>query len=54
MSPFGAPIWGYAGVGADIYAALGIVIAAAMGMAPLAFSLAGLVYNSTACQRQPG
>jgi APA family basic amino acid/polyamine antiporter len=37
-------MWGYADVGADIYAALGIVIAAAMGMAPLAFALAGLVY----------
>jgi APA family basic amino acid/polyamine antiporter len=37
-------MWGYADVGADIYAALGIVIAAAQGMAPLAFALAGTVY----------
>jgi amino acid transporter len=37
-------MWGYADVGADIYAALGLVIAAAQGMAPLAFALAGLVY----------
>jgi APA family basic amino acid/polyamine antiporter len=37
-------MWGYADVGADIYAALGIVIVAAHGMAPLAFALAGLVY----------
>lgn len=41
---WGSYMWGYADVGADIYAALGIVIAAAMGMAPLAFALAGLVY----------
>src|SRR5512139_3626650 len=41
---WGSYMWGYADVGADIYAALGIVIAAAMGMAPLAFALAGTVY----------
>jgi basic amino acid/polyamine antiporter, APA family len=41
---WGSFMWGYADVGADIYAALGIVIAAAQGMAPLAFALAGLVY----------
>jgi APA family basic amino acid/polyamine antiporter len=41
---WGSYMWGYADVGADIYAALGIVIAAAQGMAPLAFALAGLVY----------
>jgi APA family basic amino acid/polyamine antiporter len=41
---WGSYMWGYADVGADIYAALGIVVAAAMGMAPLAFALAGLVY----------
>jgi APA family basic amino acid/polyamine antiporter len=41
---WGSYMWGYADVGADIYAALGIVIAAAMGMAPLAFALAGSVY----------
>ncbi len=37
-------MWGYADVGADIYIALGLVIAAAQGAAPLAFCLAGLVY----------
>jgi APA family basic amino acid/polyamine antiporter len=37
-------MWGYADVGADIYTALGLVIAAAQGAAPLAFALAGLVY----------
>ena len=41
---WGSYMWGYADVGADIYAALGIVIAAAQGMAPLAFAMAGLVY----------
>ena len=41
---WGSYMWGYADVGADIYAALGLVIAAAQGMAPLAFALAGLVY----------
>jgi basic amino acid/polyamine antiporter, APA family len=41
---WGSYMWGYADVGADIYAALGIVIAAAQGMAPLAFALAGTVY----------
>jgi basic amino acid/polyamine antiporter, APA family len=37
-------MWGYADVGADIYAALGIVVAATMGLAPLAFLIAGTVY----------
>lgn len=37
-------MWGFADVGADIYVALGIVIAATMGAAPLAFAAAGLVY----------
>ena len=31
-------------MGADIYAALGLVIAAAEGLAPLAFALAGVIY----------
>src|SRR5512135_2364117 len=44
VSIWGSYMWGYADVGADIYAALGLVIAAAQGMAPLAFALAGLVY----------
>jgi APA family basic amino acid/polyamine antiporter len=37
-------MWGYADVGADIYVALGLVMAAAQGAASLAFGLAGLVY----------
>jgi APA family basic amino acid/polyamine antiporter len=41
---WGSYTWGYADVGADIYAALGLVIAAAHGLAPAAFVLAGLVY----------
>lgn len=44
VSVFGSFMWGFADVGADIYAALGIVIAATMGAAPLAFAAAGLVY----------
>ena len=41
---WGSFMWGYANVGADIYVALGLVIGAAQGAAPLAFALAGLVY----------
>src|SRR5512143_4174175 len=41
---WGSYTWGYADVGADIYVALGLVIGAAQGGAPLAFVLAGLVY----------
>lgn len=44
VTVWGSYMWGYADVGADIYAALGIVVAAAQGMAPLAFALAGSVY----------
>jgi basic amino acid/polyamine antiporter, APA family len=44
VSTWGSFMWGFADVGADIYAALGIVIAATMGAAPLAFAAAGLVY----------
>jgi APA family basic amino acid/polyamine antiporter len=44
VSVWGSFMWGFADVGADIYAALGIVIAATMGAAPLAFATAGLVY----------
>jgi len=44
VSIWGSYMWGYADVGADIYAALGLVIAAAQGMANLAFLFAGLVY----------
>ena len=41
---WGSFMWGYADVGADIYVALGLVIGAAQGAAPLAFAMAGLVY----------
>ena len=41
---WGSYTWGYADVGADIYVALGLVIGAAQGGAPLAFAVAGLVY----------
>ena len=44
ISVWGSFMWGYADVGADIYAALGIVVAASMGLAPLAFAVAGTVY----------
>lgn len=37
-------MWGYADVGADIYAALGLVMAAAAGATSLAFAVAGLIY----------
>jgi APA family basic amino acid/polyamine antiporter len=44
VSVWGSFMWGYADVGADIYAALGLVIAYTMGAAPLAFLVAGIVY----------
>jgi len=44
VTTWGSYTWGYADVGADIYVALGLVIGAAQGGAPLAFALAGLVY----------
>ncbi len=44
ISVWGSYMWGYADVGADIYAALGLVIAAAQGAASLAFAAAGIVY----------
>src|ERR1700736_5298966 len=44
VSVWGSYMWGYADVGADIYTALGIVVLAALGFAPLAFLFAGLVY----------
>ncbi len=44
VTVWGSYTWGYADVGADIYVALGLVIGAAQGGAPLAFALAGLVY----------
>ncbi len=44
VSIWGSFCWGYADVGADVYVALGLVVAAAQGAAPLAFLVAGLVY----------
>lgn len=44
VTVWGSYMWGYADVGADIYVALGLVVGAAQGGAPLAFALAGLVY----------
>lgn len=44
VTTWGSYTWGYADVGADIYTALGLVIAAAQGLAPAAFAFAGLVY----------
>lgn len=41
---WGSFMWGYADVGADVYVALGLVMAAAQGATGLAFALAGLVY----------
>lgn len=44
VTVWGSFMWGYADVGADIYVALGLVMAAAQGATSLAFGLAGLVY----------
>lgn len=44
VGPWGSYSWGYADVGADIYVALGLVIAAAAGLSNIAFLFAGLVY----------
>jgi len=44
VTVWGSYMWGYADVGADIYAALGLVMAAAQGATNLAFAFAGLVY----------
>jgi APA family basic amino acid/polyamine antiporter len=41
---WGSFTWGYADVGADIYVALGLVMAYGKGLTPLAFALAGSVY----------
>ncbi len=41
---WGSFSWGYADVGADVYVALGLVVAAAQGLAPMAFALTGFVY----------
>jgi APA family basic amino acid/polyamine antiporter len=44
VTVWGSFSWGYADVGADVYVALGLVIAAAQGATPLAFAIAGMVY----------
>ena len=44
VSVYGSYMWGYAAVGADIYTALGIITLAALGLAPLAFLTAGIVF----------
>jgi APA family basic amino acid/polyamine antiporter len=44
VTVWGSFMWGYADVGADIYTALGLVMAWAQGATSLAFGLAGLVY----------
>src|SRR5260370_37191532 len=41
----GSYTWGHADVGADVYVALGIVMAAAEGATNVAFLFAGLVYG---------
>src|SRR5919109_5357837 len=41
---WGSYTWGYADVGADVYVALGIVMAAAQGATNVAFLFSGLVY----------
>ncbi len=41
---WGSFMWGHADVGADVYVALGLVMAAAQGATNLAFALAGIVY----------
>jgi len=44
ITSWGSFTWGYADVGADIYVALGLVMATAEGLANVAFLFAGLVY----------
>src|SRR5438105_13616045 len=44
VSVWGSYVWGYAAVGADIYTALGIITLAALGLTPLAFLAAGIVF----------
>jgi APA family basic amino acid/polyamine antiporter len=41
---WGSFSWGYACVGADIYMALGLILAYAMGAAPLALLITGILY----------
>ncbi len=44
VGPWGSFTWGYADVGADVYVALGLVMAAAQGATNVAFLFAGLIY----------
>ncbi|MFH1485647.1 MAG: APC family permease [Chloroflexota bacterium] len=44
VSVWGSYMWGYADVGADVFVALGLVMAAAQGATNLAFTVAGLIY----------
>jgi basic amino acid/polyamine antiporter, APA family len=44
VGPWGSYTWGYADVGADIYVALGLVIATAAGASNIAFLFAGIIY----------
>lgn len=44
ITTWGSFTWGYADVGADVYVALGLVMATAEGLANVAFLFAGLVY----------
>jgi APA family basic amino acid/polyamine antiporter len=44
VTVWGSFCWGYADVGADVYVALGLVMATAQGATPLAFAIAGIVY----------
>jgi basic amino acid/polyamine antiporter, APA family len=44
VGTWGSYTWGYADVGADVYVALGLVVAAAAGLSNVAFLFAGLVY----------
>lgn len=44
VTVWGSFMWGYADVGANIYVALGLVLAAAQGAGSIAFALAGIVY----------
>jgi len=44
VGPWGSYSWGYADVGADIYVALGLVVASAEGFSNIAFLFAGSIY----------
>jgi basic amino acid/polyamine antiporter, APA family len=44
VTVWGSFMWGYADVGADIYVALGLVMAYAQGAASLVFAIAGIIY----------